>query len=84
MISRKISGLTARMAESTAVIPSSSTIGPRYGRRYGQIRRTVPGRTRCRVTSSSGAQNRNPGSEIMGPTIPPTRGSGSTRGSSVG
>ena len=45
MISRKISGLTTTMAEPTAVIPSSSTICPRYRRRYGQTRRTVPGRT---------------------------------------
>ena len=70
MISRKISGLTTKMAESTAVIPSSSTICLRYRRRYGQIRRAVPGRTRCQVTPSSGCQNRNPGSEIMGPLSP--------------
>ncbi len=53
MISRKISVLTTPTAEPTAVIPSSSTISPRYRRRYGQTRRTVPGRTCCRVTSSS-------------------------------
>jgi hypothetical protein len=54
MISRKISGLTTTMAESTAVIPSSSAICPRYLRRYGQTRRSVPGRTCCRVTPSRG------------------------------
>jgi hypothetical protein len=53
MISRKISVLTTTMADSTAVMPSSSTICQRYRRRYGQTRRTVPGRTCCRVTSSS-------------------------------
>ena len=72
MISRKISVLTTTMAESTAVIPSSSTIGPRYRRRYGQTRRTVPGRTCCRVASSSRYRSTNPGPEITGSTIPPT------------
>jgi hypothetical protein len=72
MISRKISVLTTTMAESTAVIPSSSTIGPRCRRRYGQARRNVPGRTCCRVTSSSRYRSTKPGPEIMGSTIPPT------------
>ena len=70
MISRKMSGLATRMAEFTAVTPTSSTIGPRYRLRYGQIRRTVPGRTCCRATSSSGYRNLNPGLEIMGPLSP--------------
>ena len=72
MITRKISGLTTRMAESTTVTPSSSTIAPRYRRRYGQILRTVPGRTCCRVASSSRYRIQNPGASIMGPTIPRT------------
>jgi len=72
MISRKISGLTTTMAESTAVMTTSSAIAPRYRRRYGQTRRAVPGRTCCWLTSSSKNRNRNPGLEIMGPTIPRT------------
>ena len=70
MISRKSNGLATRMAEFTAVTPTSSTIGPRYCLRYDQIRRTVPGCTCCRATSSSGYQNLNPGLEIMGPLSP--------------
>ena len=69
MISRKISGLTTTMAEPTAVIPSSSTICLRYRRRYGQTRRTVPGRTCCPVTSSSRYRSMNSGPEIMRSTL---------------
>ena len=67
MISRKISGLTTKMAEPTAVRNTSSTMGPRYRRRYGQARRIVPRRTCCRVTPSQRYRNQNSGAEIMEP-----------------
>ena len=70
MISRKISGIVTAMAESTAVMTTSSTIGPRYRRRYGQTRRAVPGRTCCLVTSSSWNRHQTPGPSIMGPLSP--------------
>src|ERR1700722_4095522 len=70
MISRKISGLTTTITESTTVMSTSSTIGPRYRRRYGQTRRTVPGRTCCRVTPSQRYRNQYSGAEIMQSTIP--------------
>jgi hypothetical protein len=44
MINRKISVLTTRMADFTAVTPTSRTIAPQYRRRYGPTRRAVPGR----------------------------------------
>ncbi len=72
MTSRKISGLTTMMAESTAAMTASSTIGRRYRRRYGQTLRTVPGRTCCQPTSSSRYRNQNSGPEIMRSTIPRT------------